>query len=65
MYLNPEQFRTAELTVKHLEMISFPVIISILGVQSSYNHVVVVWKKMIIDFENEYPYSLSVDNQTS
>jgi hypothetical protein len=62
MYLNPEQFRTAELTVKHLEMISFPVIISILGVQSSYNHVVVVWKKMIIDFENEYPYSLSVDN---
>ena len=62
MYLNAEQFRTAELTVKHLGMISFPVIISILGVQSSYNHVVVVWKKMIIDFENEYPYSLSVDN---
>ena len=62
MYLNAEQFRTAELTVKHLGMILFPVIISILGVQSSYNHVVVVWKKMIIDFENEYPYSLSVDN---
>jgi hypothetical protein len=50
IYLNPEQFKTAELTVKHLEMILFPVIISILGVQSSYNHVVVVWKNMIIDF---------------
>ena len=62
MYLNPDLFTTAELTVKHLGMISFPVIISILGVQSSYNHVVVVWNKMIIDFENEYPYSLSVDN---
>ena len=48
--------------MKHLEMISFPVMTSILGVQLSYNHVVVVWKKTIIDFENKYPYSLLVDN---
>ena len=45
----------------HLRRIKFPVIISVLGQMSSYNHVVVVWKNMIIDFENEMTYALSIE----
>ena len=39
----------------------FPVILSILGERSSYNHVVVVWKQMVIDFENERTSALTME----
>ena len=35
---------------------------SVVGRYSSYNHVVVVWKKKIIDIEHEYPFEMTVDN---
>ncbi len=37
----------------------------VVGQYSSYNHVVVVWKKMIIDIEHEYPFALTVDSVDS
>ena len=46
----------------NLSKISFPVIVLVVGRFSSYNHVGVVWKKMIIDIEHEYPFELTVDN---
>ena len=61
LYLNPVHFRTSEMMYMHLRRIKFPVIISVLGQMSSYNHVVVVWKNMIIDFENEMTYALSIE----
>jgi hypothetical protein len=48
--------------VTNLSKINFPVIVLVVGRFSSYNHVVVVWKKMIIDIEHEYPFELTVDN---
>ena len=51
--------------VTNLSKISFPAIVSVVGQFSSYNHVVVVWKKMIIDIEHEYPFKLTVDNVDS
>jgi hypothetical protein len=45
--------------------IGFPVIVSLVGKYSSYNHVVVVWKKKIIDIEHEYPFELTVNNVDS
>ena len=48
--------------VTNLSKISFPVIVLVVGQYSSYNHVVVVWKKMIIDIEHEYPFALTVDS---
>ncbi len=48
--------------VNNLSKISFPVIVLVVGQYSSYNHVVVVWKKKIIDIEHEYPFELRVDN---
>ena len=51
--------------VTNLSKISFPVIVSVVGRYSSYNHVVVVWNKTIIDVEHEYPFVLTVDNVDS
>ncbi len=48
--------------VTNLSKISFPVIVSVVGRFSLYNHVVVVWKGMIFDIENEYPFALTVDS---
>jgi len=46
----------------NLSKIGFPVIVSLVGKYSSYNHIVVVWKKKIVDIEHEYPFKLMVDN---
>jgi hypothetical protein len=51
--------------VANLSKISFPVIVSLVGRYSSYKYVVVVWKKMIIDIEHEYPFALTVSNVDS
>ena len=51
--------------VTNLSKISFPVVVSVVGRYSSYDHVVVVWKKMSIDIEHEYPFSLTVDSVDS
>jgi hypothetical protein len=65
LYLNPESFQTTQTLVSNLSKISFPVIVSVVGRYSSYNHVVVVWKNMIIDIEHEYPFALTVDSVDS
>ena len=65
-FLKPEHFKTTQMfLVTNLSKISFPVIVSVVGQHSSYNHVVVVWKKMIIDIEHEYPFALTVDSVDS
>ena len=51
--------------VTNLSKISFPVIVLVVGQFSSYNHVVVVWKKMVVDIEHEYPFALMVDSVDS
>ncbi len=38
---------------------------SVVGQFSLYNHVVVVWKKTIIDIEHEYLFALTVDSVDS
>ena len=56
MYFNLDQITAS----KYLSKIHFPIIISILGESFNYNHGVVVWRQMIIDFENETTNELSV-----
>jgi hypothetical protein len=65
LFLNPEHFKTTQMLVTNLSKISFPVIVSVVGQFSSYNHVVVVWKAMIFDIEHEYPFALTVDSVDS
>jgi hypothetical protein len=61
MYLKPEEFATSQMLNNNLFKLRFPVILSILGERSSYNHVVVVWKQMVIDFENEKTSALTIE----
>jgi len=46
-------------TLKMLQQIKFPVLIAVSSKQSSYDHVVVVWNSMVIDYESMYTYALS------
>ena len=65
LFLNPEHFKTSKMLVNNLSKISFPVIVLVVGQFSLYNHVVVVWKGMIIDIEHEYPFALTVNSVDS
>ncbi len=42
--------------------IKFPVIISVQVQRATYNHVVVIWRKMVIDYESKYIYPLTEDS---
>ncbi len=48
--------------IKILKEIKFPLIISVMGTHDCYNHVVVVWRGMVIDYESEYTFSLTNDS---
>ena len=60
--LNTSHFRTANQVVNYLSPIMVPVILSVSGKNSLFNHVVVVWRNKIIDFESQYTYQLTVAN---
>jgi hypothetical protein len=40
------------------------VIIAVRGTLASYHHVVVVWKRVVIDYESKYTYSLTNESLT-
>lgn len=61
-YLNTDQFKTSSKVVENMSAIKLPVLISVCGHDSVYNHVVVVWRGIIIDFETSSPYALTVSN---
>ncbi len=42
--------------------IKFPVIILVQAKRATYNHVVVIWRKMVIDYESKYIYPLTEDS---
>ncbi len=47
--------------LKGLLKIEFPVIISVQAQCATYNYVVVIWRKMDIDYESKYIYPLTED----
>ena len=61
-YLNTDHFKTSEMIVEHMTHIHLPVLLSVVGHQSVYSHVVVLWRGTIIDFEAQAPYPLTVAN---
>ena len=61
-YLNTARLVTPQSLVNTLHAIRLPIILSVVGKQSYYNHVVIAWRKEIIDFEEEFTYSATVDN---
>lgn len=61
-YLNTDHFGSPGKAVSNILMIPFPVLIPIIGKQQTFNHVIVVRKGDIIDFEAEQTLSLSIEN---
>ena len=61
-YLNPMQFITAAKLVENLRQVQLPIILSVVGKNSIFNHVVIVWRGDVIDFEEKAKYPLSIVN---
>jgi hypothetical protein len=61
-YLNTVQCNTAAMLVEYLHQIQLPVILSDIGRNSLFNHVVVVWRDYVIDFEERAKYLLTISN---
>jgi hypothetical protein len=57
-YLNTDHFKTPASVVEKLKQVRLPVLISVAGKNSMYNHVVIIWRDMIIDYESRHVSSL-------
>ena len=60
--LNLAQFRSPATVINNLSQIKFPVIISLEITNSTYDHIIVVWKNLIIDFQHPTTYPLTIAN---
>jgi hypothetical protein len=61
-YLNTEKIVSAQSLVDAVRVIKLPMILSVVGKHTYYNHVVVAWREDIIDFEEQFTYSATVEN---
>ncbi len=55
-------FKCVKQSLKALLEIKFPVIISVQAQCATHKHVVVIWRKMVIDYESKYIYPLTEDS---
>jgi hypothetical protein len=62
--LQIECFKKLQKGMNILSNMKFPLIISVMGTHACYHHVVVVWRRMIIDYESEYTFPLTNDSFT-
>jgi hypothetical protein len=60
--LKLSSFQCVKQSLKALLEIKFPVIISVQAQHKAYNHVVVIWRKMVIDFDSKYIHPLTEDS---
>ncbi len=58
---NYMHFQCLKQSLKVLLEIKFPMLISVESKFTTYHHVVVVWKQMVIDYESMYTYPLTED----
>ena len=58
---NYKHFQCLKQLLKALLEIKFPMLISDESKAAAYQHVVVVWRQMVIDYESKYMYPLTED----
>ncbi len=58
--LDTSHFATADSAFSNISKITFPLLLSVTGNSNTFNHVVVIWRYMIIDFESSMTIPLSV-----
>ena len=54
--------KTCKKAIPILRNMKFPLIISVMGTHACYHHIVVIWRRMIIDYESKYTFSLTNDS---
>jgi hypothetical protein len=59
--INYKHFQCLKQSLKALLEIKFPMLISVESKYATYQHVVVVWREMVIDYESMYTYLLTGD----
>jgi hypothetical protein len=57
-----ECFKNLQKAINILRNMKFPLIISVMGTHACYHHVVVIWRRMIIDYESKYTFPLTNDS---
>jgi hypothetical protein len=60
--MNLNKLTNLQLTLKMLRDVKFPVLLGISSTQTSYNHVVVIWNGIVIDYESKYTFPLTEES---
>jgi glutaredoxin-related protein len=60
--LNLKKFTSLKQTLKMLEQMKIPVLIGVSSTHSSYDHAVVIWNGIVIDYESMYSYPLTEES---
>jgi hypothetical protein len=60
--LNLKRLTSLTKTLNILKQLKFPVLIGVSSTQSSYNHVVVIWNGIVIDYESMHTYTLTEES---
>ena len=58
----PEKLTSLHLTLKMLKEVKFPVLLGISSTQTSYNHAIVIWSGIVIDYESMYTFSVTEES---
>ncbi len=56
--MNLNKLTSLQLTLKMLKDVKIPLLLGISSTQTSYNHVVVIWNGIVIDYESRYTFSV-------
>jgi hypothetical protein len=57
-----ECFNNLQKVITILRNMKFPLIISVMGTHACYQHIVVVWRGMIIDYKSKYTFPLTKES---
>ncbi len=57
-----ECFKKLQEAINILRIMKFPLIISVMGTHACYHHVVVISRRMIVDYESKYTFPLTNDS---
>ena len=60
--MNLNKLTTLQLTLKMLKDVKFPVLLGISSTQTSYNHVVVIWNGIVIDYESKFTFPVTEES---
>jgi len=60
--LNLKRLTSLTRTLNMLKQMKFPVLIGVLSTLTSYNHVVVIWNGIVIDYESMHTYTLTEES---